>query len=52
MVGIIVAEIEEMKAIENIMSNIEIKSIYEYKVVIGNKWRRKSKCCKNHSNFN
>ncbi len=36
MIGIIVAEIEEMKAIENIMSNIEIKSIYEYKMVIGN----------------
>ena len=36
MIGIIVAEIEEMKAIENIMRNIEKKSIYEYKMVIGN----------------
>ena len=35
MIGIIVAESEEMEAVKNIMKNIEIKNIYEFKVVIG-----------------
>ncbi len=35
MIGIIVAEPEEMEAVKNIMKNIEIKNIYEFKVVIG-----------------